>query len=395
MTKTMLSRRELAQAAVALCTAGATRAYGRDRAWRNTWNEYSDAVVINGVGGCNIDGSAPPDARLSPSVIAEIKQSGLTAVNVTVGSVGYVPNIADARASTLETITYLDRKLHANPDVFVKVCTGADIALAKKTKRLGVIYGFQDSWLFGRELFRIDTFFHLGLRVLQPTYNLRNLIGDGCLEKANGGLSLFGFELVERANQLGICLDLSHGGRRTMSDVVGASKKPVAITHTGCAALIDVPRNTPDEQLRAVAERGGVVGIYFQPFLRASGQPTSEDVVRHIEHALKICGEDHVGIGTDIGISTIELTPENRRKIRDSIRDRREMGVATPGEDEDAEVWIVPDLNSPRRLEKLASLLLNRGHSEKRVRKVLGENFQRLFTEVWPSPEAAQMSPRQ
>ena len=200
---------------------------------------------------------------------------------------------------------------------------------------------------------------------------------------------------MERANQLGICLDLSHGGRRTMSDVVGASKKPVAITHTGCAALIDVPRNTPDEQLRAVAERGGVVGIYFQPFLRASGQPTSEDVVRHIEHALKICGEDHVGIGTDIGISTIELTPENRRKIRDFIRGRREMGVATPGEDEDAEVWIVPDLNSPRRLEKLASLLLNRGHSEKRVRKVLGENFQRLFTEVWPSPEGAQMSPRQ
>src|SRR5262249_23009214 len=155
---------------------------------------------------------------------------------------------------------------------------------------------FQDSWLFGRELFRLDTFFHLGLRVLQPTYNLRNLVGDGCLEKANGGLSLLGYEMVGRGNQLRVCLDFCHAGRSTMTDVVRASKKPVAVTHTGCAALVDVPRNTPDEQLRAVAEHGGVAGIYFMPFLRASGQATSEDVVRHIEHALKICGEDHVAI---------------------------------------------------------------------------------------------------
>jgi len=389
MTMRFFSRRELGRAALAFGTWAAIRAYGRAGASPDAWSGYSDAVVINGLGGCGIDGSAPPDARLSPSVIDDIKQSGLTAVNVTVGGGGTGPNFANARASTLETITYFDRKLAAYPNVFVKVWTAADIAAAKKTKRLGVIYGLQDSRLFGPELFRLDTFFHLGIRVLQPTYNVRNLVGDGCLEKANGGLSLLGYELVERANQLGICLDLSHAGRRTMTDVVHASKKPVAITHTGCAALVDVPRNTPDEQLRAVAKHGGVVGIYFMPFLRASGQLTSEDVVRHLEHALKTCGEDHVGIGTDAGISTIEITPEVRRMVRDLIARRREAGVATPGEDEDAERWLIPDLNSPRRLEKLASLLLRRGHSEKRVQKVLGENFKRLFTEVWPSPEDA------
>jgi len=267
--------------------------------------------------------------------------------------------------------------------VFVKVSTGADLTLAKQTKRLGVIYGFQDSSMFGPDLFRLDTFFHLGLRVLQPTYNLRNLVGDGCLEKANGGLSLLGYELVERANELGICLDLSHAGRRTTSDVIRASKKPVAITHTGCAALVDVPRNTPDEQLRSVAKRGGVVGIYFIPFLRAAGQPTAEDVVRHIEHAIKTCGEDHVGIGTDGAISAIEVTAETRRRLRESFAVRKEMGVAAPGEDAER-LQFIPDLNSPRRLEKLATLLLDRGHSEKRVRKVLGENLQRLFNEVWP-----------
>jgi membrane dipeptidase len=383
MTTTVLSRRELGRAAVALCTAGAMRAYGRDRASLGTWNGYSNAVVINAMGGITggFDHSAPADARLSPSDIRDIKESGLTAVTVTVGSVGNFPR---ALAATTEQIIYFEQKLSAHADVFVKVLTGADLAIAKKTKRLGVIYGFQDTWPFGSELFRLDTFFHLGLRVLQPTYNLRNLVGDGCLEKANGGLSLLGYQLVERANQLGICLDLSHGGRRTMSDVIRASKRPVAITHTGCAALVDLPRNTTDELLRAVARRGGVVGIYFMPFLRASGQVTSEDVVRHIEHALKICGEDHVGIGTDGGISGIEITPEFRRKFREFFALRREAGVAAPGEDPEA-FHFVADLNSPRRLEKLARLLLDRGHSEKRVRKVLGENFQRLFTEVWPT----------
>ncbi len=340
-------------------------------------------MVIDGLGGWSSESSAPPDGPLSPSVIRDIKLSGLTAVNVTVGYVGNVPDIAKGRALTLETITYFDTKLAANPDVFVKVSTGADLTLAKQTKRLGVIYGFQDSSMFGPDLFRLDTFFHLGLRVLQPTYNLRNLVGDGCLEKANGGLSLLGYELVERANELGICLDLSHAGRRTTSDVIRASKKPVAITHTGCAALVDVPRNTPDEQLRSVAKRGGVVGIYFIPFLRAAGQPTAEDVVRHIEHAIKTCGEDHVGIGTDGAISAIEVTAETRRRLRESFAVRKEMGVAAPGEDAER-LQFIPDLNSPRRLEKLATLLLDRGHSEKRVRKVLGENLQRLFNEVWP-----------
>ncbi len=383
MTKTALSRRDLGRAAVALYAAATMRAYGRDRASGHAWNGYSDAVVIDGLGGWLSDFSEPPDARLSPSVIGDIKLSGLTAVNVTVGYVGNVSDIAKGRAVTLETITYFDRKLDANPDVFVKVLTGADLALAKQTRRLGVIYGFQDSSLFGPELFRLDTFFHLGLRVLQPTYNLRNLVGDGCLEKANGGLSLLGYELVERANALGICLDLSHAGRRTMSDVIRASKKPVAITHTGCAALVDLPRNTPDDQLSLVAKRGGVAGIYFVPFLRAAGQPTSDDVIRHIEHAIKICGEDHVGIGTDGGIRAVEVTPEARRKLRESFAMRKEVGVAAPGEDAER-FQFIPDLNSPRRLEKLATLLLDRGHSEKRVRKVLGENLQRLFNEVWP-----------
>src|SRR5262249_18348244 len=143
--------------------------------------------------------------------------------------------------------------------------------------------------------------------IVQPTYNRRNLMGDGCLETADGGLSMLGHELIAEINRLNVLLDLSHAGPRTVSDGIAASRAPMAITHTGCRDLVDVPRNTYDRHLRALADRGGVAGIYFMPFLRASGQPHAEDLIRHLEHAVNVCGEDHVGLGTDGILSGIRL----------------------------------------------------------------------------------------
>jgi membrane dipeptidase len=183
-------------------------------------------------------------------------------------------------------------------------------------------------------------------------------------------------------DELGVLVDLSHCGHRTTLDGIAASKKPVAITHAGCAAVADLPRNKTDEELRLLAQKGGVMGIYFMPFLRTKGQPSSEDLLRHLEHAIDVCGEDHVGIGTDGGISAIELTPEFIQRHREDIRNRRRLGISAPGEEEDVYTFL-PDLNTPRRLETLSGLLLKRGHSEARVAKILGGNFARLFREVW------------
>ena len=117
------------------------------------------------------------------------------------------------------------------------------------------------------------------------------------------GLSKTGVEAVENMNELGILVDLSHCGRQTAADAIKASKRPVAFTHTGSAALNDHPRNRTDAELRAVAEKGGVSGIYFMPFLSEGKQPTAADVIRHLEHMIDVAGEDHVSIGTDGGIS--------------------------------------------------------------------------------------------
>ncbi len=344
------------------------------------WPGYANAIVIDGVGGPG--GYVPGDdgtAPLTPAMVRDAKESGVTAVNFTVGPVGNQPDLLE---KTFRAIALAERELTAHPETFMKVRTAADLRAAKAAGKLGLIYGFQDGAMLEADLSRLDLFYAFGLRILQPTYNQRNLLGDGCLEEQNSGLSRLGRSVVERCNDMGILVDLSHCGQRTTADGIAVSRKPVAITHSGCAAIADRPRNKRDEELRALADKGGVFGVYLMPFLRLSGQPTAEDVIRHIEHAIKVCGEDHVGIGTDGGISAITVSPEYQRDHQKFVAERRRLGIAAPGEDEHVYNFIA-EYNTPHRFESIALDLLKRGHSEARVEKIVGGNFARLFGEVW------------
>jgi membrane dipeptidase len=344
------------------------------------WAGYTKAIVIDALGGPGgfipgDDGTAP----LTPEMVRDAKKSGITAVNLTVAPVGNQPEMLE---KTFRSIAIAEREINAHPDTFMKVHSAADLRAAKDSGKLGLIYGFQDGSMLDNDLSRLDLFYQFGLRILQPTYNQRNLLGDGCLEEANSGLSRLGRSVVERCNEMGILVDLSHCGQRTTADGIAASRKPVAITHSGCATIADRPRNKGDEELRALANKGGVFGVYLMCFLRVNGQPNSEDVIRHIEHAIRVCGEDHVGIGTDGSISTIAITPEFQRDHAKFVADRRRRGISAPGEDEHV-YNIIKEYNTPNRLESIALDLRKRGHSEARVTKIIGGNFARLFGEVW------------
>jgi membrane dipeptidase len=343
------------------------------------WAGYEKALVVDALGSPGGSSSGENDAPLSAAEIADLRTSGVTAVNLTVGAVGGGPEVF---ADTFERIGYWEREIDAHPDALLKVKSAADLDRAKASGRLGIIYGFQDATPLGEDLNRVKIFSRFGVRIIQLTYNRRNLLGDGCLESANAGLSRFGQQVVEAMNHQGLLIDLSHCGHRTTTDAITSSKQPVAITHTGCAALTDLPRNKTDEELRLLAKRGGVIGIYMMPFLRSHGQPTSADLIRHVEHAVDICGEDHVGVGTDGVVSRVELTPEFVKRHREDVANRRRLGISAPGEEDDVYTFL-PDLNGPRKLDVLAGLLLARGHSESRVTKILGGNFVRLFREVW------------
>ncbi len=341
------------------------------------WEGYDTAIVVDALGGLE----APPGqwGELTPDALTELRRSGVTAVNVTIGPVGAGDDLFERAANDVDR--WRDRMARHSARL-KQIRTAADIVAAKADGRLGVIFGFQDAAMLEGRLDRLGLFYEAGVRVIQLTYNRRNELGDGSLEAENQGLTDFGHDVVARMNELGLLVDLSHCGQRTTAEAIRASQGPVAITHSGCAALSALPRNKTDADLRALADRGGVAGIYFMPFLKEIGQPHAEDVVRHLEHAIDTCGEDHVGVGTDGSIMPVELNEAYRARIRAEIATRRAAGISAPGETDDI-VPLIPDLNDARRLERLADLLSVRGHSDARIEKVLGGNFLRLMREVW------------
>lgn len=350
---------------------------------RRAWPGYAAATVIDALGSPG-EYNAEPYAALSAKALADVRSSGLTAINVTVSGVGSYTTNPD---ETIRNIAYWNAQIAAHPDMLSLVRTAADLERAQREGRLGLVYGFQDATPIGEDLDRVDLFDDLGVRVFQLTYNRRNLIGDGCLEPGNAGLSTLGHALIERLNARHLLIDLAHAGERTTREAIARSNVPIAITHTGCAALAALPRNKTDTELRELADKGGVVGIYLMPFLRTKGQPMASDLIAHIEHAVKTCGEDHVGIGSDGTISAIDLNAEFKRKHAEDVADRRARGISAPGEDPHVYTF-VPDLNSADRLDTLASLLALRGHSDSRIAKILGGNFARLFAGTWNQPGA-------
>ncbi|HEX8124283.1 MAG TPA: membrane dipeptidase [Allosphingosinicella sp.] len=337
------------------------------------------AIWVDGQGG--IDGFDEKDGRFVPSarLIEAVRSGWIDVVSQTVGEVGNGP---DRFRSAVEGIASMDRLIADLPSLFAKATSVSDLRSAKTAGKVAIVYNFQDTTPLEGDPGRIATFKALGLRILQLTYNKRNLAGDGCLERSNAGLSDFGRQAIAEIERNRLLLDLSHSGQRTTAEGIAEAKRPPAITHTGCRDLVDLPRNQFDRELRALADRGGVVGIYLMPFLRSKGQPGREDLIRHIEHAVKVCGEDHVGIGTDNPLTGYTIDDAARKAQREFFEDRSKRGIAAPGEAADV-FNLVEGYNDAARYSRLADDLAGRGWKAARIEKVLGGNFVRLFGEAW------------
>ena len=362
----------LAASPLALTPSVAFAAGYPEAAWRN-------AIVIDGLGGPSDPDYVEGQARVSARGRAEMLASGITAFNTTVSPPGNNP---DAFETAVAGIAQDDQLIADNSDLFVKALKASDITAAKRAGKMALVFGFQDTTAIGTQLDRVALFKGLGLRILQLTYNRRNLCGDGALEPANAGLSKLGRETIAAIEKASLLLDLSHGGQRTIAEAIAASTRPMTISHTGCRALNDNPRNVYDAELKALADKGGVAGIYFMPFLTADSKPTREDLLRHFEHSVNVCGEDHVSIGTDGGTSAIVVDDKARADAKKEYEQRSAAGIAAPGEGPDVFTW-VEAYNSPMRLRMLADDLAARGWKAARIEKVLGGNLMRLWGETW------------
>lgn len=340
----------------------------------DTASVYRRGIVIDALanpGSMNV--SWPPRGPLSQKQRDAIAASGITAINVTVS--------ADTFDATTRTIALWTGEVDRYPTLISIVRRHADIARAKKDNTLGLILGFQNTEMLERDLSRLDVFHRLGVRIIQLTYNDRNIVGDGCLEPGDAGLSAYGRQVVEKMNALGIAVDLSHCGTRTTADGIAASTKPPLITHSGCREVYRHPRSKEDRELKAMADKGGVLGIYFMPFIGpGSGAPTLDMLMRQIDYALNVCGVDHVGIGSDLSTAPIEETPDYLREAKAFVDSRAARGISAPDE---SRPLFIPELNHPRRIEGVARALATRGHPASVIEKVIGGNFHRALKDIW------------
>ena len=256
--------------------------------------------------------------------------------------------------------------------------SASDFETARATGRTAVLMNFQDATMLEGDADNVDALHALGMRCFQLTYNYRNQLGDGCLERTNAGLSEFGISVVERMNNVGVTVDLSHCGPQTTLDGIEFSAKPVALTHTFCAALRPHPRAKSDEAIRACAEKGGVMGIAAIGYFIGpdpGGETTIEHYVDQIEHAVQVAGHEHVALSTDFppqGISPWATKEEWYEPRLEWFKPSYE--VRWPP-------WI-PELDTPDRFRNVVRLLQQRGWNQSNLERLLGLNWLRLFRET-------------
>ncbi|HMN79526.1 MAG TPA: dipeptidase [Burkholderiaceae bacterium] len=318
---------------------------------------HDDAIVIDGLIISNFD----------RSVFEDMRRGGLTAANCTC-------SIWENFRESMDNIVRWQRLFRDNADLVTQVFTTADIARAKREGRTGIILGWQNVSGIEDRIGYLGLFKALGVGVMQMAYNTQNLVGTGCYESRDSGLSDFGREVVAEMNRLGILCDLSHVGPRTSEDVIRASTRPVAYTHCLPAGLKAHPRNKSDEQLRFIAGRGGFVGVaMFPPFLARGPQSTVDDYVEAIEYVSNLVGEDQVGIGTDFtqgyGQPFFDWITHDKgyaRRLTDFGEVINPEGLRTIGE-----------------FPNLTAAMQRRGWKDSRIRKAIGENWVRVLKEVW------------
>jgi membrane dipeptidase len=310
---------------------------------------------------------------------AEAVAAGLTALVVDLDA--YPRNFTQA----VEALVDWSSAFHEKDTPFLRVREGADLDRAKAQGKLGIVLACQDASILDAPTGSVDDrnlrklrFLHdLGLRVLQLTHNERNGVGDTFREKSDAGLSRLGERVVAEMNALGMLVDLSHCSDRTTLETIALATRPVAVTHAGCRALYPTLRNKGDDVLRALAAKGGYFGVYNMTlWLTDKDQAGLDDVLDHIDHAVKIGGIDLAGFGSD-GTPLANRTSPAARLQGMQAYAQRNLGL--PAAEKIPRHVLAEELNSPHRLEILATGLARRGYADDAIEKVLGGNFARVF----------------
>ncbi|MCY4398253.1 MAG: membrane dipeptidase [Gemmatimonadetes bacterium] len=281
----------------------------------------------------------------------------------------------DQYHNTLMFVSRYNSLIAERPDLFVRVDSVEDLASVHGSGRAGILIGTQTSSHFRRPD-DVNAFHALGQRVSQLTYNSRNLIGNGATERIDGGISDFGVAIVERMNEVGMVVDVSHSGDRTTLDACEISSRPVLFTHSNSRVLSGGhPRTKTDEAIRAMGATGGVMGITgVRMFVKDREPTTIEDYIDHFDHVRDLIGVEHLGVGSDIDLWGYDDMPEDEYEAlksgyKDSYAFREKIDIE--------------GVDHPKRMFDLAEALIRRGYADEHIRGILGGNFQRVLGEIW------------
>jgi len=267
-------------------------------------------------------------------------------------------------------------------DRILHVTRVEDIARAKREGKLGVIFHFQNTQPFERNPELVEVYYRLGLRMAQLTYNLKNWVGDGCDELTDAGISEFGRRVIREMNRVGMVVDLSHTGYRTTMEAIEVSEAPVVFSHSNAKAVCDSRRNLRDDQIKAVAAKGGVIGLNGYPaFVSRRRWPTLDDLLKHADYIAERVGVDHLSVGLDYYHGQWPFA--SQKEAMALYDEALKSGRWRPGTYPKPPYRFPKGVEVPSKLANLTAALLDRGYSEKDVRKILGENLIRVFTRVW------------
>jgi membrane dipeptidase len=296
------------------------------------------------------------------AVLARYEAAGFSYISFTIA--GDDAGIAE----TMQRIASTRAELLRRPDRYLLVETADDVLRAKREGRLAVSMHFEGTRCLERNLDMVEAYYRLGIRHVLLAFNVANSAGGGCAEPEDRGLTGFGRRLIGEFNRVGMLLDLSHTGYRTTMEAMEISAAPVIISHSNAHAVHPHYRNVRDDQIKACARSGGVVGISGSSVYLGGFDISNDRIFRHIDHIVQLVGPRHVGIGTDYIVKPAALLPYFR---------------ARPDEWPTTEGWTEVDYARPEQFPELTDLLLRHRYSEADVRGILGENFLRVARQVW------------
>ena len=297
------------------------------------------------------------DPELKVAMLRRMAENGFDVVSLTVGG-DWMDLPSAIRSIAKERHYFLGR-----PDTYVLIESADDITRARRENKLAVAFHFQGANPIAHDLAMVEVYYKLGIRHMLMCYNVKTPVGDGCQELTDGGLSRLGADLVKEMNRVGMLVDVAHTGYRTSMDVFDASSEPVIISHANARALCDHTRNVRDDQIKACAASGGVVGIIaFGPVLGDDGTPLVDLLVRHVRYVADLVGPQHVGLALDL---IYDQSVSNRTMWNPHFHPRP-----------------IPDI-PPEEMDLIIEGLLRDGFSEADTRGILGGNWLTVAQKVW------------